>query len=168
MLLNDYQITARETAVYPGSLSYPTHGLAGEFCEFVEKGCKDTKELGDMLWYLAAVAGDADLTLAECGGGAEKFDDLVGFQHIVHLDRMLAKGVGMVVENVKKCYRDDGGILSSKRREAIKTGIGIALNIMVEFAVELDTTLKEVAQENHDKLKSRQDRGTLRGSGDDR
>lgn len=166
MLLNYYQDESRKTAVYPGKLQYPALGLAGEVFEFIEKAYNDTKELGDILWYVAAVAGDADLTLFDCAG-VEEFSQLSDVAE-TWLERNLAKGAGMVLESVKKSQRDDDGVLTDSRRDTIREGLGIVLKVLGEFAIELDTTLEKVAQENIDKLTSRQERGTLQGSGDDR
>ncbi|MBQ9636367.1 MAG: nucleoside triphosphate pyrophosphohydrolase family protein [Prevotella sp.] len=84
MTLNEYQQAARQTAIYPDDLRvvYPVIGLAGETGEVAEKVKKTlrdsqrnftaddvrnalAKELGDVLWYLAATAGDLGLTLDE-------------------------------------------------------------------------------------------------------
>jgi NTP pyrophosphatase (non-canonical NTP hydrolase) len=82
MRLSDYQARSRATAVYPDAgdnLLYPTLGLcgeAGEVAEKVKKMIRDdagelsperraalAKELGDVLWYLAQLATEADLDL---------------------------------------------------------------------------------------------------------
>lgn len=85
MTFNDYQAWARTTAVYPGvsdgrqNLAYPTMGLAGEAGEVantVKKIYRDGNgtiteevrlrllhELGDVLWYAAALASELDLNL---------------------------------------------------------------------------------------------------------
>ena len=81
MTFNEYQQAARGTAIYPQDMKvvYPTIGLAGETGEVAEKVKKtirdkagsfdaDTtrelaKELGDVLWYIAAIAGDLGLDL---------------------------------------------------------------------------------------------------------
>jgi len=84
MRLSEYQARSRETAVYPGvgaNLLYPTLGLcgeAGEVAEKIKKMIRDdagqlsgerrealSKELGDVLWYLAQLATEADLDLGE-------------------------------------------------------------------------------------------------------
>lgn len=83
MDLSEYQARARVTAVYPHAgenLLYPTLGLcgeAGEVAEKIKKMIRDddgtltderrsalSKELGDVLWYLAQIATEADLELA--------------------------------------------------------------------------------------------------------
>ena len=78
MTFNEYQEEAKKTAIYPTEyrLVYPTLGLTGEAGEVAEKvkkmvrdGKLDTdglkKELGDVLWYLAALASDLGVTLEE-------------------------------------------------------------------------------------------------------
>jgi len=84
MNLSDYQTRSRATAVYPGAgenLLYPTLGLcgeAGEVAEKIKKMIRDeagvlsderrsalSKELGDVLWYVAQLATEADLDLSE-------------------------------------------------------------------------------------------------------
>ena len=83
MDLSEYQARSRSTAVYPhagDNLLYPTLGLCGETGEVAEKIKKMirddagvltderraalAKELGDVLWYLAQIATEADLELA--------------------------------------------------------------------------------------------------------
>jgi NTP pyrophosphatase (non-canonical NTP hydrolase) len=82
MLLSDYQSRSRATAVYPDrddNLLYPTLGLcgeAGEVAEKIKKMVRDdggilsderraalSKELGDVLWYVAQIATEARLDL---------------------------------------------------------------------------------------------------------
>ncbi len=82
MDFNDYQKISRQTAIYPNlnnNFIYPTLGLCGETGEVAEKikkiirdnsGVADQariddikKELGDVLWYLAQVATELNLSL---------------------------------------------------------------------------------------------------------
>ncbi len=84
MDFNDYQKRSRRTAIYPGkgkNFVYPVLGLVGESGEVAEKikkalrdkkGILDEKrkqeikkELGDVLWYLAQIATELDLSLDE-------------------------------------------------------------------------------------------------------
>ena len=93
MDMNDYQKEARKTAIYPKKhmVVYPALGLAGEageVCETVKKTIRGdfainrykifdvvkypeeiAKELGDVLWYLAALASDLNLSLADIAEG---------------------------------------------------------------------------------------------------
>jgi NTP pyrophosphatase (non-canonical NTP hydrolase) len=75
----EYQTIALKTGVYPKkySISYPALGLAeetGEVCGKISKMMRDDislvdqkdnlkKEMGDVLWYLAALAHDCGLSL---------------------------------------------------------------------------------------------------------
>ena len=82
MNFNDYQALAKRTAIYPSrghNLIYPILGLNGEAGEVAEKvkklirdkdGVKDdkfvseiTKELGDVLWYVAAICSELGLPM---------------------------------------------------------------------------------------------------------
>ncbi len=84
MNFNDYQTKSRKTAKYPAighSVIYPTLGLvneAGEVAGKIKKVFRDKEgeinaetrdalkaELGDVLWYIAQVATELDLTLDE-------------------------------------------------------------------------------------------------------
>lgn len=76
MRFYEYQEEASKTAIYPEQykIVYPALGLAGEAGEVAEKVKKHIrdgvlnvedlkKELGDVLWYLAAIASDLGLNL---------------------------------------------------------------------------------------------------------
>lgn len=88
MRLNEYQVAATKTAIYPhhgeqnfGGLCYTVLGLVGEAGEIAQKlkkvlrdkgGLFDfyakrgiAEEIGDCLWYLAAMATELDFTLDE-------------------------------------------------------------------------------------------------------
>lgn len=84
MNFNEYQQAARVTAQYPDlgkNIYYPTLGLAGEAGEVAEKikkmmrddGGQLTherrdalkKELGDVLWYVAALCSELGLEMGE-------------------------------------------------------------------------------------------------------
>jgi NTP pyrophosphatase (non-canonical NTP hydrolase) len=64
--------------------------------------------------------------------------------------------------------RDDGGTLTDERRQAMSKELGDVLWYVAQIATELGLDLDEVAQANLEKLLSRQRRGVLSGSGDDR
>ena len=77
MTFDEYQKFARSTAIYPEEYKviYPALGLcgeAGEVAEKVKKNIRDGKsldgvglELGDVLWYISALADDLGVTLEE-------------------------------------------------------------------------------------------------------
>jgi NTP pyrophosphatase (non-canonical NTP hydrolase) len=80
----------------------------------------------------------------------------------------LAGEAGEVAEHAKKAIRDDGGHVSEQRRAALAKELGDVLWYVAQLASELKLDLDEIAQANLDKLLSRQQRGVLSGSGDDR
>ena len=81
MTFNEYQTNAVKTAIYGtgNKVIYPTLGLcgeAGEVAEKIKKILRDKngafspedvieirKELGDVLWYIANIANDLDISL---------------------------------------------------------------------------------------------------------
>ena len=75
---------------------------------------------------------------------------------------------GEVAEKVKKTIRDDGGVLSDERREALARELGDVLWYTAQLATEAGLDLEQIAADNLDKLLSRQRRGVLSGSGDER
>ncbi len=88
MTFDEYQKLSGETAIYPNrgkNFIYPTLGLAGESGEVAEKvkkvirdnnGVMDEtrrleveKELGDVLWYVAQIASELELSLDAIAAG---------------------------------------------------------------------------------------------------
>ena len=73
-----------------------------------------------------------------------------------------------MAEHAKKALRDDGGEVTDERRQAMSKELGDVLWYVAQIATELGLELEDVAQANLDKLRSRQVRGVLSGSGDER
>jgi NTP pyrophosphatase (non-canonical NTP hydrolase) len=87
MTFNEYQELASETAIYnkQWAVMYPAMGLAGEVGEVlnkVKKVYRDddghmtdeqregiSKELGDCIWYMSALANDLGMRLEDCALG---------------------------------------------------------------------------------------------------
>ena len=77
MTFDEYQEFARSTAIYPEDckVTYPTLGLCsetGEVAGKIKKHMRDGRsmvgvglELGDVLWYISALADDLGVTLEE-------------------------------------------------------------------------------------------------------
>lgn len=80
----------------------------------------------------------------------------------------LAGESGEVVEKIKKIFRDQQGMVGDEQRQAVAKELGDVLWYLAQLATELDLDLNQVAQDNLDKLLSRQQRGQLHGSGDER
>ncbi len=80
----------------------------------------------------------------------------------------LAGEAGEVCEKVKKILRDDNGQLTQAKQQDLKKELGDVLWYVANLAGDLDLEMGEIAQLNLEKLKSRQERGVLKGSGDNR
>jgi NTP pyrophosphatase (non-canonical NTP hydrolase) len=80
----------------------------------------------------------------------------------------LGSEAGEVAGRVKKVIRDEDGILSMESRDAIIDELGDVLWYVARLADEVGVSLGSVASLNLGKLKSRQKRGVLAGSGDKR
>ncbi len=75
---------------------------------------------------------------------------------------------GEIAEKAKKIIRDKQGIMNDKDREDFGKEIGDVLWYLAVFANHLGLSLEDVAKANLEKLASRQKRGKLSGSGDNR
>jgi NTP pyrophosphatase (non-canonical NTP hydrolase) len=80
----------------------------------------------------------------------------------------LAGEAGEVAEHAKKAIRDDAGSVTDERRKAMAKELGDVLWYVAQLASELGLELDQIAQDNLEKLFSRQRRGVLSGSGDER
>jgi NTP pyrophosphatase (non-canonical NTP hydrolase) len=80
----------------------------------------------------------------------------------------LSGEAGEIAEHAKKAIRDDAGQITDERRSAMAKELGDVLWYVAQLASELGLNLNEIAEGNLQKLFSRQARGVLSGSGDDR
>jgi NTP pyrophosphatase (non-canonical NTP hydrolase) len=75
---------------------------------------------------------------------------------------------GEVAEKIKKLIRDKGGLVEEKDRELLKKELGDVLWYIAALADVFQIELEDIAKTNIDKLKSRQERNKINGSGDER
>lgn len=80
----------------------------------------------------------------------------------------LAGEAGEAADKVKKIIRDDSGEISEEKRHSLAMEIGDVLWYCATLAHDLGYNLDTIGQLNYAKLKSRQERGKIKGSGDNR
>ena len=80
----------------------------------------------------------------------------------------LAEEAGEVAGKYAKAIRDNHGVIDHDRETAIVKELGDVLWFVAELATCLGVDLDLVAEMNLQKLASRQARGVIGGSGDDR
>lgn len=80
----------------------------------------------------------------------------------------LAGECGEVLNKIKKVYRDKQGIFDKETKAAIGAELGDVLWYLAVLSQDLGQDLDDIAAKNLAKLKSRQERGAISGSGDQR
>jgi NTP pyrophosphatase (non-canonical NTP hydrolase) len=80
----------------------------------------------------------------------------------------LLSEAGEVAGKVKKVIRDNDGIFSEAKSAEIADECGDVIWYLARVLDEIGYTFEEVAADNLRKLKSRQQRGVIGGSGDNR
>jgi len=75
---------------------------------------------------------------------------------------------GEVAEKFKKIYRDNGGELSPAQLEDMKKELGDIMWYNAVIAEYLGLSFQDIAEHNIAKLRDRQKRNKIQGSGDDR
>ena len=80
----------------------------------------------------------------------------------------LTNEAGEVAGKLKKCIRDNSGKLTPEIRQAVADEVSDVMWYIAACCFELGVSMNDVAVSNLAKLKSRQERGVLGGSGDKR
>lgn len=183
MKILEYVKQARSTAIYPTAFSYPALGLAGETGELIEKLASNDNivgELGDVLWYLVNVAIDIEIDFCEmvCNITNESFIPRTFQEVTVSLKTSkdfrdssikLPIYVGKIAEVAKKSIRDGyADKLPFEKKVIVYESLRQIFICLFEICQKNNLHLEDVARTNIFKLKSRQERGVLQGSGDNR
>lgn len=90
------------------------------------------------------------------------------FKDLLHWVLGMNGEAGEVAEKVKKIIRDKDGEISDEDKQELAKEIGDVLWYLAVFAEHLNADLEDIARQNLEKLQSRQKRGVLGGSGDNR
>ena len=80
----------------------------------------------------------------------------------------LTSEAGEVAGKLKKAIRDEDGVISDERKADLIAEVGDVLWYVAMVALELNVPLSTVAEQNLDKLLSRQARDVIGGDGDNR
>jgi NTP pyrophosphatase (non-canonical NTP hydrolase) len=89
-------------------------------------------------------------------------------QNIIYPALGLTGEAGEVSDKVKKVLRDSGSVFTDEKKEEIAMEVGDVLWYCATMARDLGYSLEDICIMNYEKLKSRQERGKLGGSGDNR
>lgn len=87
---------------------------------------------------------------------------------IIYPSLGLAGEAGEVCDKIKKIIRDNNCEVSDDKKREIAKELGDVLWYIATLANDIDYKLEDIARMNYDKLHSRQQRGVLGGSGDNR
>lgn len=85
-----------------------------------------------------------------------------------YLSLGLVSEAGEVAGKVKKIIRDDKYNITEERRQQLSSEIGDVLWYLAQLSLELNIPLSKIATENIEKLRDREQRGKISGSGDAR
>lgn len=75
---------------------------------------------------------------------------------------------GEVSDKIKKIIRDNNGQCDENKKREVAKELGDVMWYIATLANDIGYTLEEIGQMNYEKLHSRQERGMLGGSGDNR
>jgi len=138
MEFNEYQKLSTKTAIYPSIVKMVQGELRSQ----------GQGDLADEIFpYLVDTDLNDNLYYAALGLGGE---------------------AGEVCNKVKKLMRDNGGVITQKFKDYLKGELGDILWYVAACAREAGLELDEIAEQNVNKLVSRQERGVLQGDGDNR
>lgn len=89
-------------------------------------------------------------------------------QTIIYPALGLGNEAGEVLGKIKKVLRDNNGDFGLDQRLVIGDEIGDTLWYIAALCRDLNLSLDNIAEKNLAKLKDRQERGVIQGSGDNR
>ncbi len=89
-------------------------------------------------------------------------------QAIIYPTLGLCGEAGEVSDKVKKVLRDNNGVFTAEKKLELAKELGDVLWYCATLAHDLGYSLDEIAKMNIEKLRSRQQRNVISGSGDNR
>lgn len=183
LTLSDYQKEALKTSDETNTLEYCVLGLvseAGEVAGVVKKWlrgdydeatmrAKMLDELGDVLWYVAVT----DTRIEWYPDPSDVFrDETFKAAHFDMMESYAESGLNLNVEyatlNLASAATGVGAAIEDEDQDQIWYCLGQCLCFTVLIADGLKLDLADIAAHNIAKLRDRQERGVIRGSGDGR
>ena len=140
-------------------------------------------EIGDVLWYLATLANDLNVTLSKCiyiafGNHYDEFIDAqnnssIGtstnlHQCVIHPTLKMFTSVSKISELVKKYVRDSNEHMDDIRKHKICFEIGEVFKHLSCLCFDMQLEISNCADANLEKLFSRKKRDKIKGDGDHR
>mgnify|MGYP000368527605 CR=1 FL=1 len=95
-------------------------------------------------------------------------ETLIGDSPLLYPVLGLVGESGELADKVKKLYRDSGGVMDDDAKLDLMLEAGDVLWYLSELATALNVELETIAELNLDKLRDREHRGVIGGSGDRR
>ena len=118
-------------------------------------------EIGDSLWYAAAICNMADISLRDCYVRSSEWVDLASRFTTIDVFGFGSRAAGNICELVKKHVAHGKGLRSME----IEMALGKFLSTLRHFAVLGDSSLREVSDLNISKLTARWPDGFQEGEG---
>lgn len=148
--LNDYQTGAGKTAVYPRVYT--------------------EDQIREIVWDVVyPYVEDADTAAWMENNISQALDEReTAFNRLIYPVLGLLGEAGEIANKLKKVARDDVGIMSDEKVDAVSKEVGDVLWYVAATSTELGYSLDEVASANLNKLADRQERGVISGDGDER
>ncbi len=87
---------------------------------------------------------------------------------LAYLALGVAGEAGEVAEKIKKILRNDNGVVSPEKRDAVKSEVGDVLWYLSQLSRALGFSFDEAAETNLAKLADRAARGVIKSEGDNR
>jgi NTP pyrophosphatase (non-canonical NTP hydrolase) len=87
---------------------------------------------------------------------------------LMYLGLGVTSEAGEVADKIKKVVRNDGGLMSEEKRQAILLEIGDVLWYLSQLARHFEVPFSEIAEKNIQKLADRAKRNVIASDGDTR
>jgi NTP pyrophosphatase (non-canonical NTP hydrolase) len=177
MNFKEYQVASRTTASYPNlgkSIEYPLMGLMGEFgeiCEKFKKVLRDSNgvmtterrdglvgELGDLMWYLFQIYSEGKIDFER------EYEEKQLFIEQASSSLNILVAMNCAISDIAMFCVSKNTVLLSCLTEPSNSLVA-CIKLICKIC---GSSIEEVMDKNTEKLKSRKERGVIKGDGDSR